>query len=605
MCGIVAIAGRETQTPDSLARMVASLTHRGPDASGTSIQDGCAFGHTRLSIIDLSTGAQPMRDASERYSITFNGEIYNYRDLRTELLDRGRRFLTQSDTEVLLCGYEEWGVGLLDRLRGMFAFAIWDSREERLFAARDLFGEKPLYYAVVNGRIVLASEIKAIIASGLVDRSLDLTSIDGYLALGYVPPDRTIYREIKTLPPAHYLLWEHGRVTVAPYWQPRFDTRDISLPEAAEQVHTLLRRAIGRQMIADVPVGAFLSGGLDSSTIVAVMQEHSPQPVKTFSVGFGDHINELPYAREVAHRYNTDHHEVDLGQPDVAALIQRMALVYDEPFGDSSNIPTYLLAEYARKWVKVVLSGDGGDEMFGGYWWYQPLLNAQELAFPLIQWMVLRVVNRLQRQRHRRVIARSHAARLASRWADPWMRDVMCQTVIEPSERRELWGDRNVEPFVPGDYYRPDDDTTGLNRAFHFDVTSYLPGDILLKVDRAAMAHGLETRAPFLDRDLVEFALSLPPQLKVSADQTKIVLKEAFRRYWPESLWNRPKQGFGAPVAQWLRQPGMRPLLERVFARGSKLRDVLPGASAPQNDGPGYRTWFLLTLGLWLEAHAN
>src|SRR5438552_8554450 len=585
--------------------MVKRLGHRGPDAYAYAAVAGCQLGHTRLSVIDLSAGAQPMPDASERYWITFNGEIYNYRELRRELIGFGHELRTQSDTEVLLCGLKQWDLGLLDRLRGMFAFAIWDCLERRLFAARDLFGEKPLYYATKpDGSFVIGSEIKAITASGLVPTSIDLASVDGYLALGYLPPDRTIYKEVKTLPPGHYLVWQNGETTVRPYWTPRLRTAPISIEEAAEELRRLLRQSVARQMVADVPVGAFLSGGLDSSTIVALMQQQSGIPIKTFSVGFGESINELPYAREVALRYSTEHHESDLGARDIATLLQRMAEVYDEPFADSSNIPTYLLSQYARQCVKVVLTGDGGDEMMGGYGWYLPLIRAERMALPLLQWTILRIVNRLQRHRNRAVIARSYAARLAARWHDPWTRSFMCQTMIDASDRRQLWGGQKVESYVPGDYYRPDDTTEGLNRAFHFDVTSYLPGDILLKVDRAAMAHGLETRAPFLDRDLVEFALSLPSDLKVRDEETKVVFRRAFNDLWPQSLWNRPKQGFGAPVAQWLQRSDVQPLLARVFAPGSKLKTLLPGANRSAAREQSYRTWGLLTLGLWLEAHA-
>jgi asparagine synthase (glutamine-hydrolysing) len=604
MCGISAIVGSaERSSVAAIDQMVNRLVHRGPDAMGSTVVKGCHLGHTRLSIIDLSAGAQPMTDTSERYWISFNGEIYNYRELRADLVARGHRFRTQSDTEVLMRGFDEWGTYLLDRLRGMFAFAIWDSKEQRLFAARDLFGEKPLYYATTgDGLLVLASEMKAITASGLIKTTLDLDAVDAYLALGYVPPDRTIYREVSTVPPGHYLVWRNGHCTVTPYWKPRLQTQEIALAEAAEELQRLLRQAVKRQMVADVPVGAFLSGGLDSSTIVAFMQEHSSIPVKTFSVGFGSYINELPYAREVAQRYSTEHHEIDLGEPDIAALIQQMARVYDEPFADSSNIPTYLLSQFARKNVKVVLTGDGGDEMLGGYWWYAPLLRSSNVSMPMLQWMALRVMSRVQRHRNQEVVARSYAAGLAARSSDPWMRDVMCQTVIERSDRRALWGGRRVSSFVPGDYYRPSDETTGLNRAFHFDLTSYLPGDILAKVDRAAMAHGLETRAPFLDRDFVEFALSLRADQKVALDETKIVLKKACRQYWPESLWNRPKQGFGAPVVEWLNQKAMQPLLDRVFSHRGHLRALLPGLDEATRHQRNYRTWFLLTLGLWLEA---
>jgi asparagine synthase (glutamine-hydrolysing) len=601
MCGISAIAG--VTRPGAIEAMVRAIEHRGPDATSSHAADGCALGHARLSIIDLSTGDQPMADPTGRWWIAFNGEIYNFPDVREELARRGYTFRTHSDTEVLLAGYREWGPALLDRLRGMFAFAIWDGEEHELFAARDLFGEKPLYFAQAGDGIVLASEMKAIVASGLVPMVADPESIDAFLAFAYVPPDRTIYRDVQTLPPAHYLLWKNGSVRVTRYWTPKLEPRPMSLVDAAGEVRALLRQAVKRQMIADVPVGAFLSGGLDSSTIVAMMQEHSREPVKTFSVGFGSLINELPYARAVAEKYQTEHHEIDLGEPDVASLIERMVRVYDEPFADTSHIPTFLVSEFARRHVKVVLSGDGGDELFGGYGWYAPLLMSDDVSLPFVQWVVLRSMSIALRHRNRGLMLRSQAAGLAARWDDLWTRDFMSQTVFRADARRRLWGTRRVAPFEPGGYFRPSPQTTGLNRAFHFDLTSYLPGDILVKVDRAAMAHGLETRAPFLDRDLVDFALTIPPELKVRGNETKVVLREACRQFWPESLWNRPKQGFGSPIHRWLKLPSMQPLLDRVFRSGSRLRQLLPGIPDSARHGVDYQTWTLLTLGLWLDAN--
>ncbi|MEA2571428.1 MAG: hypothetical protein QOI24_3429 [Acidobacteriota bacterium] len=605
MCGITAIVGPNAKSySDANARMIDAISHRGPDARDAWSLDHCTLGHARLAIIDLTTGAQPMSDISGRWSIAFNGEIYNYPELRHKLAALGHEFRTHSDTEVLIAGYKEWGAAVVDRLRGMFAFALWDAQERSLFVARDLFGEKPLYYATTNdGTLLIASELKAITASGLIDARLDREAVDAYLTLGYVPPDRTIYSNIETLPPAHHLTWRDGKIAVTRYWMPKFETRTISLRDAADELRRLIRQAVERQMTADVPVGAFLSGGLDSSTVVALMQQHSDIPVKTFSVGFGSYINELPYARAVAERYNTEHHEIDLGEPDVATLIQRMARVYDEPFADTSNIPTYLVSEFARRSVKVVLSGDGGDELFGGYWWYPALAMSEKVAAPLAQWAVLRSFSKLMRHRYRKLTIRSHAAGLAARWRDVWTRDIMSQTVFRKHERSRLWGSDDVASFEPGGYYKPSNDTHGLNRAFYFDLTSYLPGDILVKVDRAAMAHGLETRAPLLDRDVVEFALSLPETLKVNGTtDTKLVLKEACRQFWPESLWNRPKQGFGAPTAAWLNQPAMRPLLDRVFAADSPLRSLLPGVRGDMKNGTDYRAWSLFTLGLWLDA---
>jgi len=605
MCGIAILLNRSDAGADDAAkRMVARIAHRGPDHEGERRIGDCILGHARLSIIDLSSGDQPMSDAAGRRWITFNGEMYNYRELRAELMALGHEFRTQSDTEVVLAAFAQWGPACLDRFRGMFAMAVWDSAEKTLFAARDLFGEKPLYYATADdGSFAAASELKAVLAAGHLRPRLSIESVDAFLTLGYVPPDRTIFSNVATLPPAHYLVWRDGRVETTRYWQPRFDPQPMSMHDAGNEVRRLIEQAVQRQMIADVPVGAFLSGGLDSSTIVALMQQHSARPVKTFSVGFGTMINELPYARAVAERYGTEHHEIDLGEPDVASLIERMIGVYDEPFADTSHIPTFLVSEFARKYVKVVLSGDGGDELFGGYWWYAPLAKSEDIPLALAQWVVLRAISVALRHRHRALTARSHAAGLAARWDDVWTRDVMSQTVFRAHLRQRMWGERHVPPFEPGGHFRPSSGTNGLNRAFYFDLTSFLPGDILVKVDRAAMAHGLETRAPFLDRDLAEFALTIPADLKVRGDETKAVLREACRQYWPPSLWDRPKQGFGSPIGRWLKLPSMQPLLDRVFRRGSRLRELLPGIPDSARHGADYRHWTLLTLGLWLEAN--
>lgn len=585
-----------------MQRMLAALAHRGPDGNGALRLNGGVFGHTRLSIIDLSGGGQPMRDVTGRYAITFNGEIYNYAELRADLVKCGRRFATHSDTEVILNAFAEWGEDCLDRFRGMFAFAIWDEQERRLFGARDLFGEKPFYFAATDGRLLLASEIKALIASRLLRPKLSLESVDAYLAFGYVPPDRTIYEDISTLPPGHCLWWDGSTARVRAYWRPRLDPRPIGLSEAAQRLDQLLKQAVRRQMVADVPVGAFLSGGHDSSTVVALMQQQVDHPVKTFSVGFGAYINELPYARVVAERYRTEHHEIDLGMPPVAELLERMAGVYDEPFRDPSHIPTYLISEYARRFVKVVLSGDGADELFGGYAWYPLMAASNQVSPSWLKWVILRSTSRLLGNRVRLLDRRSHAMGLALREPSPWARYVK-EITVSADTRQRWWGGRGPAngSYCPGDYYRPPACAAGMDEALHLDLVSFLPGDILVKVDRAAMANSLETRAPFLDRDVVEFALSLPSQLKVTERETKILFKEACARYWPPQLHRRGKQGFAAPFQAWLAFPDVAALVTRTFSPDSRLRELLPGLPKDQHRNRSYETWTLLTLGMWLE----
>lgn len=607
MCGIAAICGAALDPADeTIARMVHAIRHRGPDAQTYQRLDGCHLGHARLSIIDLENGAQPMPDMRRQRWITFNGEIYNYRELRAELETLGCRFATHSDTEVILAAYGEWGSACLDRLRGMYAFAIWDISTRRLFAARDIFGEKPLYYATAHGGLVLGSEIKALMASGFVSNELSRAGIDGYLALGYVPPDRTIYEHVRSLPPGHYLEWNGRAPRVRQYWAPHARPISISTDEAAEELRRLLRQAVRRQMVADVPVGAFLSGGHDSSAVVALMREVRSGPLQTFSVGFGEHVNELPYARHVAQRYETEHHELDLADPPVGQLLERMAEVYDEPFMDPSHVPTYVLSQFARERVKVALTGDGADELYGGYAWYPLVALSATVPASTIVWFMLRATSRLLADRHQSLSTYSRAMGMAVRWPDAWRRYIRYRQVFADAERRALWAgqDTGITAF-PSGYFRPADDVTGFDRALHFDLTAFLPGDILVKVDRAAMAHGLETRAPFLDRELVEFALSLPADLKVKEQQTKVLFKQALAPLWPEAIRSRPKQGFAGPFGPWLQRSDVQRLVQRVFSAGSPLRRMLPHVERRHASASPQWTWCLLTLGLWLERHRD
>jgi asparagine synthase (glutamine-hydrolysing) len=346
-------------------------------------------------------------------------------------------------------------------------------------------------------------------------------------------------------------------------------------------------------MVADVPVGAFLSGGLDSSTIVALMQTRATGAVKTFSVGFGEMINELPYAKQVADQYRTEHYEIDLELPPLGELFERVAMAYDEPFGDSSSIPTYLISQFARREVKAVLSGDGGDELFGGYAWYLPLVGSMQTPFQenrsLIRWLFKWIRSK------------------RDGGSDIWKKHVTSRMYFSEAERRRIWGhrQRSVDTFRPGTYYFPDPGVSGLNQAFHFDLTSYLPGDILVKVDRAAMANSLETRAPFLDRDLVEFMLTLPAHTKVTAYDSKILMRHALSDLWPSGIRKRPKQGFGVPFSVWLRHPDLQRLFVRIFSKESRLKGLLPGLPTNPTSPDSYQSWLLLTLGVWLDNHCE
>lgn len=614
MCGIAAIVSDGPEIPPmAIDRMVESQAHRGPDGQASICLPGCHLGHARLSVIDLLGGAQPMTEDSGRFWITFNGEIYNYRELRRDLEKRGWRFRTQSDTEVLLRAYQEYGQDVLAHLNGQFAFAIWDCTQRRLFAARDRLGEKPLYWAHTDrGHLLLASEIKALLASGLLVPRIDRLSVDAYLALLYVPPDRTIYENVHTLRPGHALCVESGRRREWPYWLPAYSQAQVSDPvETIRELRALLSQAVKRQMVADVPVGAFLSGGLDSSTIVALMAQHTDRGVMTFSVGFGELINELPYAKAVAESYHTAHHEIQM-DICVEEMLERMSEVYDEPFADSSNIPTYLLAEFARRQVKVVLSGDGGDELFGGYEWYTRLLddsapNPRAAAVFLLRlrafiWRGLAKAGLPYRWRRDAAIAAYELANARRRYPDSWQRHLAFVTSLQ-QDRSPLW-----DGGAPGEaaeamrrIYEPSTSVQGIDRAVDFDVRCYLPGDILVKVDRAAMAHGLETRAPFLDVDLVEYVLRLPWAVRFQEGKQKALLKESCSDLWPEIVRRRNKQGFGAPIWDWLQRRGVQALLQRTCALGSPLTALLPGVRSGLTRWSPQQQWTILCLGLWLE----
>ena len=608
MCGIAGIVAPDPGAyRNRVERMVVAQRHRGPDASGLELLDGCALGHSRLSVVDLTSGDQPMRSPIGAAAITFNGEIYGYQEIRGKVPNFPYR--TKSDTEVILALYDRYGQDLLGHLPGMFAFAIWDEDRRELFCARDRFGEKPFYYAVGDrGEFVFASELKGILASGLVRPALDRAALAHYLQYLYVPPDRTIYSNIHTLPPAHSLTWKGGRIAVNRYWSLPEQTSDIGLSEAADRLDELLITAVRRQLVADVPVGAFLSGGLDSSSIVAAAARLGGR-IQTYSFAFAaGRVDETEFARPVAERWGCDHHEMVDTDADLASLLRSMAEVYDEPFADSSNIATYLISKLARDHLTVVLTGDGGDELFGGYSsWYRPLHAMASISpvmakltpvmVPLVRlWEAILLGKCSDETRHFRV-------GLSMRRRYPG-------SLFEAHrERRKFFSDADISSLglTPALKSEPPCSSADdpLDDVLREDLTDYMPGDILVKTDRASMAHGLELRAPFLDVDLASFCISLPSRIKINTNADKIVLREAERSYLPDSVLTRAKMGFGAPISDWLQRRDVKALKDEYLNDSSRrVFDVIPFEHARhiiRKDD--YRTWALLVLALWADTH--
>lgn len=595
IAGIVDLAGRRTPRPEIVQRMGDRLRHRGPDGAGLTTLPGLVFGHRRLAIIDPAGGAQPMASADGSLIVTYNGEIYNFRELREELGRQGHCFRTRSDTEILLAGWRAWGRGLLDRLRGMFAFALWDDGSQVLLFARDRLGEKPLYHARdALGRLVFASEIEALLEALPGTPPLDPEAVADYLALGYVPDPKAIRQGVRKLPPAHYLELHRGGPPREParYWRPRFaDRHRGTLDELALELRRRLDEAVRLRLVADVPLGAFLSGGVDSAGIVALMAGAVERPVVTCSLGFADAgLDETLLAGLVAARYRTDHRERRVAV-DACALLDRVAGAMGEPFADSSALPTYLVSALARERVTVALSGDGGDELFAGYRRYpfhlreerakavlpaaarKALLGPAARLWPRLDWAP------------RPLRAKATLEGLAADTAAAYLRAV---TPLPPADRQRILAPgltRRLGGYDPASViarHMDDADTDDpLARAQHADLMTWLPGRMLVKVDRASMAHGLEVRPPLLDHELVEWAAGLPAWAKLGRGSGKRVLKQALEPLVPAPILAGRKRGFSIPLRQWLRC-GLDARLEAVAAAG-RLADA--GIVAPR----GYR----------------
>jgi asparagine synthase (glutamine-hydrolysing) len=577
MCGIVGIfdtRGRRDTDRELLHRMNEAQHHRGPDEGGLHVEPGVGLGHRRLSIIDLSTGQQPLYNEDRSVVIVFNGEVYNFQDLFRELSAAGHTFRTRSDTEAIVHAWEAWGEDCVLRLRGMFAFAIWDRNRDTLFLARDRLGKKPLHYALLpDGHLIFGSELKALLVHPGLSREVEPRAVEDYFAYGYVPDPKTILKHAHKLPPGHTLKVRRGEPLPAPreYWDVPF--RPVSVRDEAEARESLierLREATRIRLMSEVPLGAFLSGGVDSSAVVAMMAGLSAEPVDTCSIAFGDPaFNEAQYAAAVAERYHTRHH-VDRVDTDDFDLLDTLAALYDEPYADSSAIPTYRVCQLARRHVTVALSGDGGDENFAGYRRYRwhareerlrrmvPGLARRALVPPLAR--AYAATGWLPRGVQVRATAESLARETVAGYADivSVVGADLRSALFSPGFRAELGGYSALEVMTGFARRAPTDHPVSLVQ--YLDFKTYLPGDILTKVDRASMAHALEVRVPLLDQELVEWVSGLPADWKLRGGEGKHVFKRALEPYLPADVLYRPKQGFAVPLGRWFRGP----LRERV-----------------------------------------
>jgi asparagine synthase (glutamine-hydrolysing) len=625
MCGIVGIVDeRRGVDRDLLEAMNATLFHRGPDSGGTTVSGPAGLAARRLSIIDLAGGDQPIPNEDESCWVVQNGEIYNHLELRAELEAAGHRFRSHGDTEALVHLYEQHGPSFPRRLRGMFAVAVWDAPRGRLVLARDPFGIKPLYYRLAGGRLTWASELKALLRDPATSRELDLDALEAYLALNAVPSPLSIFREIQKLPAGHVLVWQRDpsgtrapSVRVERYAMPAVaaaaDLRDEPEEALASELRDRLRDSVRAHLLADVPVGVLLSGGLDSSTITAFAAESSADPVRTFSIGFEERsFDELANARRVAERFGTDHHELVV-RPDAAELLPALAAAFDEPFADSSALPTYLVSRLAADHVKVALSGEGGDELFGGYYTYVADVLAPRLQ-PIAR-LARPFVERLPTSTGK--VSFDYKAKRFVRSAQlpPLERHVGWKEIFSADARAALLtSSRGSDPLdVYRERFARSAKSTPLGRLQDVDLGIYLVDDLLVKVDRASMAHSLETRVPFLDRVVAELALGLPDRHKVRGLSTKRLFRRAVRDLLPREVVEGAKHGFSIPLAAWLQGPLLplaRELLSPATLRSQGFFDPAVVGRLIDDHAAGRADqarplWNLLTFGLWYEAWAR
>lgn len=623
MCGLIALSCKinseinEAMTAKTMElgrSMLQTLRMRGPDECNL-VQMGSVFlGHTRLSIIDLQTGSQPIFNETKTVAVLLNGEIYNFHELRYELERLGHIFQTNSDTEVIAHLYEECGEEVFSKLNGMFAIVIYDYRLNILLAARDRTGEKPLLYCDSSEYFTIASEIKAFLKMPNFARNIDVNAVALYLNSMYIPAPISIFSNIKKLPPAHYLRLEKDKLTIYKYWNPqrKIDWR-LQEIEVREKFLELFSNAVKIRTYSDVPFGVFLSGGIDSSAVTAFMATHSSKPIKTFSVGFNQEIDERPYARLVAKRYQTDHTEIMIDN-HVEDMVDKVFEYFDEPFGDSSAIPTYLISREARRYVKVILTGDGGDELFAGYNSY---IDQKYQIGNRIGTKLYRLINQFALKYNGEGLLEKcypHKINISEAFKH-WhkIRTIFSQKELEFFLEKKFC---NVEQFFKSQNWLEVHGTDALSISYCYDLNYYLPDDLLKKVDMASMFASLECRAPFLDHRLLELSLQIPPNLKIKHDKLKYLLKYAISDYLPSEILNRSKCGFGAPIESWLKFQ-LKEMTQDLLAPGCRIESLIYPKEIQKclnmfyhkNKEPGYRVsqrlWSLLVLEIWMRKYAH
>ncbi len=620
MCGITGFISKDKNSSVEarelvLDKMCRIITYRGPDEQGTVVKDRAALGMRRLSIIDIKSGQQPIFNEDGNLAIVFNGEIYNFQELKKELESLGHRFKTHSDTETILHAFEEFGADCLEKLRGMFAFAIWNFLEETLFLARDRVGKKPLFYTLTkDGSFVFGSELKTLLAHGEIDKQVDFAALDAYLTFGYVPEEFCIFKGVQKLAPAHFLVFKNGKIHTEKYWDFNYQqpANIKSEDEYIEVLREKIRDAVDVRLISEVPLGAFLSGGVDSSTIVAMMSQIAKIPVKTFSIGFNeDSFDELKYARVAAKHFGTEHHEF-IVTPDLVNIVDELVWHFDEPFADSSALPTFMVSKMAREFVTVVLSGDGGDELFAGYTRY--VTDKKRSAFAHLPEAIRSgVLQQISRKLPHGAPGKNYLYNVSLNTIDRYIDSVSQFN----SQRKEYLYSKDFRANLNGAFgagerqFRTLAESiatgNGIDNLLYLDSKTYLPGDILTKVDRMSMANSLEARAPLLDHKLIEFVVNIPPALKLKGLETKYILKKAMEGIVPNEILYREKQGFGVPIGEWINSQLREKIradlsdqrtLERGYFEKSYVQSLLDEHSKGRRDH-SHQLWQLWMLELW------